>query len=113
MSIQPPKLPNHVSGDGREIWDLAHRLSQHTQRLHKMRQLRADIAKIGNRCGDCNKWMKSSQCPREKNVNGRNRGPSCDDYKCGQFVETSSATKRRAELQADMLETEQAMSASQ
>lgn len=107
MSTQPPQLPSHTSNDGREIWDWAHRLSEHTHRLHKMRELRADISKIGSRCGDCNKWMKSRECPREKNVNGRNRGPSCNDFKCSQFVEEHHATKRRAELEADLAAVEQ------
>jgi hypothetical protein len=37
------------------------------------------------KCGDCDKWMKSRECPRERNVNGMSRGPSCNDYQCDAF----------------------------
>lgn len=37
------------------------------------------------RCGSCEHWMKSSVCPREHNVKGYSRGPSCDAYPCGKF----------------------------
>ena len=38
------------------------------------------------RCGDCDKWMKSRECPRERNVKGMSRGPSCHDFTCDQFA---------------------------
>jgi hypothetical protein len=104
--VSAPKLPDHVSSDGREIWDWAAKLSAHTQRMHKMRQLQADIGRVGTRCGDCDKWMKSRLCPKEKNVNGRNHGPSCDTPKCGQFVEEKFATRRRTELQTELSKLE-------
>lgn len=39
------------------------------------------------KCGTCFWWMKSDYCPREKNVNGRNKGPSCEALvmNCPQF----------------------------
>lgn len=36
-------------------------------------------------CGNCYFWMKSRDCPREHNINGRCRGPSCSDIACGKF----------------------------
>lgn len=63
------------------------------QRAEKVRELTAAIAKV--RCGDCDKWMKSRQCPREHNVRGQSRGPSCEGMPCGQFVETVTARDRR------------------
>ena len=47
----------------------------------------AMIAKYApkHRCGDCNKWMKSSECPREHNVRGISRGPSWGEPTCDQF----------------------------
>ncbi len=99
---QPPKIPTDLHGNGSEIWAWGRALSDYTQRLDKTRKLRARISTIGNECGDCDKWMKSSLCPREKNVNGRNKGPSCGAYICGQFVETASATKRRQDLSAEL-----------
>lgn len=38
-----------------------------------------------HRCGDCHKWMKSRECPRERNVNGMSRGPSGGDMPCDKF----------------------------
>jgi hypothetical protein len=97
----PPALPQHISSDGREIWDWAKRLSEHTHRLHDMRELRRDIARIGRECGGCDNWMKSRICPREKNVNGWNRGPSMTDpvMNCQTFVQAPSEIARKGELQ--------------
>lgn len=97
--IAAPALPQDISPDGREIWGWAARLSDHVNRLDKMRQLAADIAKV--RCGDCRLWMMKA-CPREHNVNGYNRGPSMEGIICGKFVEDPSSAalrqRRRDEL---------------
>ena len=37
------------------------------------------------KCGNCNFWMKSRECPAEKNVNGQSRGPSCEGIACQKF----------------------------
>ena len=37
------------------------------------------------RCGNCFYWMKRGSCPKEKNVNGYNRGPSIDAPPCSKF----------------------------
>lgn len=47
------------------------------------------------RCGECSKWMKSRECPREKNVNGWTRGPSSGDVTCDSFVAKDAATAER------------------
>lgn len=39
-----------------------------------------------HRCGDCNNWMKSRECPKEKKVKGLSRGPSSGDCPCDKFV---------------------------
>jgi len=44
--------------------------------------------KIIINCGNCNKWMKSRMCPREKNVNGRNKGPGRTSWPCKDFEPT-------------------------
>lgn len=46
-----------------------------------IRQLRADIYNIQNRCGSCSRWMKKSECPREKN-----KKVSCNELKCSDFL---------------------------
>ena len=37
------------------------------------------------KCGDCRLWM-TKQCPREKNVDGWNRGPSMSGWTCEKFA---------------------------
>src|SRR6185312_17104093 len=37
-------------------------------------------------CGNCEHWMKSSECPAERNIGGYTRGPSCDDFTCDQYL---------------------------
>lgn len=95
---EAPKLPAQVSLDGHELWDWAARFSEHVHRQEKIRQLKSRLAVIGTRCGDCDLWMKSSQCPREHNVNGRSQGPSMNDCICGQFRKDADAEKRRSDL---------------
>ena len=46
-------------------------------------------------CGNCDKWMKSRQCPRERNVSGRQRGPSMSAPTCNQYVEKTSVQEWR------------------
>lgn len=59
------------------------------QRLSLINQLTDKIVYlerwINKRCGNCEKWMNRN-CPKERNVNGYNRGPSCDDYGCELFI---------------------------
>lgn len=53
----------------------------------------ADAIKSGlPKCGECSHWMKSSLCPREHNVKGMSRGPSCGDSVCSKFVAKDAAT---------------------
>lgn len=51
------------------------------------------------KCGECYWWMKSRDCPREHNVRGMSRGPSCDDGACPKFQakndETAAAIAER------------------
>lgn len=43
------------------------------------------------RCGDCSHWMKSRECPRERNADGMSRGPSCGAIVCDQFSAKDAA----------------------
>lgn len=58
------------------------------------------------RCGNCSNWMKSRQCPKEVNVNGRSQGPSCEGFACPSFVEETFTTdifkKQIAEFDAEI-----------
>jgi hypothetical protein len=66
----------------------------------KQRELARLVKNARKRCGNCDKWMKSRECPREHNVMGMTRGPSCEDMPCGQFVSSPSHVKNLAELAA-------------
>lgn len=102
-----PKIPTEISTNGQEVWDWADRFSDHVHRLDRMRQLRVAIAEIDTVCGGCEKWMTRA-CPRETNVNGWNKGPSCKSLKCAEYEEKSWDAKRRTELQAELAELESA-----
>jgi hypothetical protein len=79
--------------DGLMAWDTER------QRQEQIAEIERDIRSIGRRCGDCNNWMKSRQCPRERNVGGMSRGPSCESLICPSFEIASSATRRKADLE--------------
>ena len=87
-----------ISEDGRELWDLATRVADHIHRQALVAEKKKQLRDCGAACGDCDYWMKSSLCPKEHNVNGRNRGPSMNGMKCGKFIETREANERRARL---------------
>ena len=98
-----PQLPEHVSNDGKEIWDWAAKMGDFAHQQQKKRELRQQIAEIENTCGSCRLWMTSS-CPREthNNKTGRSQGPSMRAQKCGEFSMTKSDAdlleKGKAEL---------------
>ncbi len=52
------------------------------------------------RCGGCYHWMKSRQCPKEKNVNGWNRGPSMNGPICNKFEPTAIHLEWEAKFKA-------------
>ena len=81
----------YPDGDLRNVFDAFMALSAE---LHAEDRRRKELAHLREnamrKCGSCDKWMKSRECPREHNVNGRNRGPSWNGSPCGQFVSSSS-----------------------
>ena len=75
-------------------------LAEFRRRLQEARQTDS------RRCGNCNHWMKSRDCPRERNVKGFSRGPSmgapaCDQFSLEKWVADLKA-KRLADLDRDM-----------
>ena len=56
------------------------------------------------RCGSCCFWMKSRDCPAERNVGGMRRGPSSSALPCAKFQITDSslqlAERKRSEANA-------------
>jgi hypothetical protein len=98
-----PKLPEHVSNDGREIWDWAGRLGEWTARNQRRRDLQTAIVKIQSTCGSCELWMTPS-CPREQHNNktGQWQGPSMNGAICGKFAMKSWDAKRLEELKSEL-----------
>jgi hypothetical protein len=85
-----------------DAFDFGMAFSDRVHELDRLQKLRARIGKIGTRCGDCDKWMKSCECPKEHNVNGQTTGPSSDEIKCNQFTEALSSTRLRTQLLAEL-----------
>lgn len=83
-------------------WAIAADFSAEVHRKAKIRDLREVIRVARSTCGSCTKWMKSRACPREKNVGGMSRGPSCADPVCSQF-EMSAAAARNIESATEQL----------
>ena len=72
--------------------------------ISKQRHARAEVERLrlasARECGNCDKWMKSRECPREHNVNGMSRGPSCQDPPCGQFISSRGHVDYLAQYEA-------------
>lgn len=85
-----------------DVWGWAGGFSDAVHRRAKLSELRSQIATVV--CGDCDKWMKSSQCPRERHDNriGRYVGPSSHGAICDKFIEAASSSKLRAERRTEM-----------
>ena len=86
------------------IFDAALRMSEAQQRDDELRRLRRVIWHQTRECGSCDKWMKSSQCPKEHNVAGMSRGPSSGDLKCGEYVQSDRAARDVADATAKLTE---------
>lgn len=98
-----PQLPREVSANGAEIWEWGHSLSEWAQRQDNIRRLRAEVAQVD--CGGCALWM-TRQCPRERNINGRNHGPSMNGSPCVQYAEKPSTAALRATRAAELPQVE-------
>ena len=68
-----------------------------------LRQAERDLkASKTKTCGRCYWWMKSNDCPQERNVRGRNRGPSSSDTRatyCQKFHRSTRAEELTASLE--------------
>jgi len=96
------RLPQEISPDGREVFDWAQRMSDHTQRLQRRREVWKAIVDGESQCGSCSKWMTDA-CPREvqDNRRGCKLGPSCQATKCDQFTMAAWESKRIDGLKAE------------
>ena len=101
-----PILPAEISRDGSEVWKWASDMGAWVQREARIAELRGAIRKCGAECGDCEKWMCSSLCPREQPGTGKRAGysvgPSMSAPICGAYVEKPHTTKRRVEYTREL-----------
>lgn len=84
------------------IFDAMMAADSERQRVRRIRELQNEIRAIGTVCGDCDLWMKSRQCPREHNVAGMSRGPSCGAPRCERFIESWHAAEHRNRLSVEL-----------
>lgn len=84
-----------------KIFDTFLAFSDKVHRADEIRKLSQRVH-APKKCGDCDKWMKSRECPKEKNVNGYSRGPSMEGIICEEFVETDWSIKHREQLSQDL-----------
>ncbi len=87
--------------DGILDWDMGNQLRRLTG---EARRAAEDSKK--KTCGRCHWWMKSKDCPAEKNVRGISRGPSSGSnlaLTCSKFRRSEQAKEltRRLESEAD------------
>ena len=63
-----------------DLWNEALEAVEPFLRLGRLADFNNELQHIksikSRRCGSCFWWMKSRDCPRERNVNGYSRGPS-------------------------------------
>lgn len=70
--------------------------------LAQLRDKVVEASQIGrSECGNCFFWMKSSACPREHNVNGRQTGPTMSDPPCSKFTIKQSTLDLKAQRLAE------------
>ena len=83
-----------------EVFESLAAFDAEMSRQRMRNELRQRIRAIGTTCGDCGKWMKRGDCPRERGV--MVGGPSSGEPKCNLFVEQAHSTRLRRELQHEL-----------
>lgn len=87
-----------MSDDSRQQFDRAVNALDRMSLLGQLRDKVVEAMQVGRReCGSCYFWMKSRECPREHNVNGYTRGPSCAHPACAKFRITQQAIDLQAQ----------------
>jgi hypothetical protein len=85
-------------GDIRVFFDKLVDAAGVVAKIEGLRSRARDRAEAGKKCcGNCHNWMKSRECPRERNVNGYTRGPSMNGSPCKEYYEEDRAKANRAE----------------
>ncbi|MEE4332271.1 hypothetical protein V2J70_02120 [Pseudomonas alliivorans] len=94
------------------MWEQFDKLFDALGKAGHLAYLKRERARINSearpKCGNCSFWMKSRECPAEKNVSGQSRGPSCEGFACQKFEMSAGSqrtfdqllAKNEAEIQA-------------
>jgi len=90
-------------------WDTQNQLRRATREANAA----LSESKRPNKCGKCHWWMKSRDCPKERNVKGYSRGPSCNDstaVSCPKFKFSDNAIYFMELLEKEAVQTANAKS---
>lgn len=78
-----------------DLWKEVERALAPFERMSRIADLQAELRQVSQdgsrRCGNCFWWMKSNDCPQERNVNGYSRGPNCNSSRaitCNKYEQT-------------------------
>lgn len=89
-------------------WDTRNQLARMTREAHALVRDSKEPT-----CGKCEWWMKSSDCPQERNVNGYSRGPSTSSTlarSCAKFERSKRSEEMTSLLEKRAAQTEAARS---
>ena len=88
------------------IFNAAIRAGNDVQREAARRQELEHLRDNATRkCGGCFWWMKSRDCPREHNVAGQSKGPSCGASICTKYRPTDNQLEWERKYEEAMKET--------
>ena len=91
--------------DPRDQFDMAVGAIGRFSLLMQLRDKVEIAAAVGKpRCGNCFWWMKSRDCPRERNVNGQTTGPANNAPVCEKFKRTQSSIELQAKRTTEAVE---------
>ncbi len=86
-------MADQVFGAFTEFSDAIHKLDKEREIRERIRSVTAE------RCGNCNHWMKTRECPRER----RGEKQSCNAPGCEEFTLDSWSKKMSEEWKAELL----------
>lgn len=87
-----------MSDDLRQQFDKAIDALGRLSLLAQLRDKVVEASQVDRReCGNCFFWMKSRDCPYERNVGGVTRGPSMSHVACGKFRITQQAVELKTQ----------------
>ena len=85
------------------VFDAFGKFSEHVHKLDKIRRIAAQIRDVKSEtCGNCNHWIKTRECPRER----RGEKPSMNDPGCDEFTYCSNSKMLIKKFESDLIEAQ-------